>query len=129
MRCISTILLCMILFGYLTAGSLGAACDVNADGSVNALDLQVLINAILEGLTAGSYDVNQDGAVNALDLQTLANVVLGTRTCPGSASGKPPQLAGCQIFPADNPWNRDISSDPVDPNSNNYIAHMNGNTK
>ncbi|MFN8005508.1 MAG: hypothetical protein U0V70_00475 [Terriglobia bacterium] len=32
-------------------------------------------------------------------------------------------------FSIDNPWNRDISSDPVDPNSANYIAHMNGNTK
>jgi hypothetical protein len=33
------------------------------------------------------------------------------------------------VFPADNPWNRDISNDPVDPNSNNYIANMNGATK
>jgi hypothetical protein len=129
MRRISTILLCMILLGSLTAGSLAAACDVNADGSVNALDLQILINAILGALTAGNYDVNQDGTVNALDLQTLANVVLGTGTCPGSVNSNPPQLAGCQIFPADNAWNRDISSDPVDANSNNYIAHMNGNTK
>ena len=29
---------------------------------------------------------------------------------------------------ADNSWNRDISGDPVDLNSANYIAHMNGNT-
>lgn len=37
-------------------------------------------------------------------------------------------LANCSIFPSDNPWNRDISQDPVDPNSDDYIAHMNGNS-
>lgn len=43
--------------------------------------------------------------------------------------GSSPQISGCPVFPADNPWNRDISNDPVDSNSNNYIAHMNGNSK
>jgi hypothetical protein len=28
---------------------------------------------------------------------------------------------GCAVFPADNPWNRDVSKDALDPNSNNYI--------
>ncbi len=41
----------------------------------------------------------------------------------------PPQISGCTVFPFDNPWNRDISNDPVDPNSSNYIATMNGATK
>jgi len=36
-----------------------------------------------------------------------------------------PVIAGCQVFPPDNPWNRDISDDPVDPNSANYIASIN----
>jgi hypothetical protein len=40
-----------------------------------------------------------------------------------------PTIAGCTVFPADNDWNRDVSHDPVDPNSANYIAHMNGGTK
>ena len=31
-------------------------------------------------------------------------------------------LHGKQLFPADNAWNQDISSDPVDPNSDNIIA-------
>ena len=33
-------------------------------------------------------------------------------------------IQGCQIYPADNAWNRDVSADPVDPNSDNYIAHI-----
>ncbi len=41
----------------------------------------------------------------------------------------PPQISGCRIFPEDNPWNLDVSGYPVDLNSDNYIAHMNGLTK
>lgn len=37
-------------------------------------------------------------------------------------------LAGCPQFPADNPWNRDVSSDLVDANSNNYIASIGAST-
>ncbi len=36
-----------------------------------------------------------------------------------------PMIAGCQVFPADNPWNRDISQDGVDANSAAYIASIN----
>jgi len=32
------------------------------------------------------------------------------------------------VFPADNPWNTDISSAPVDPNSATYLAAMNAST-
>jgi hypothetical protein len=33
------------------------------------------------------------------------------------------------VFPADNPWNRDVSRDPVDPRSDATIAAMNGATR
>ena len=36
----------------------------------------------------------------------------------------PPVVGGCQIFPADNAWNRDISGEEVDPMSSTYIKHM-----
>lgn len=38
-----------------------------------------------------------------------------------------PVVAGCAIFPADNPWNADVSTYPVDPRSDAYIAAMPGN--
>lgn len=38
-----------------------------------------------------------------------------------------PVVGGCAIFPANNPWNTDISQYPVDPNSGNYIASIPGN--
>ncbi len=43
----------------------------------------------------------------------------------GSVGGAP----GCTVFPADNPWNQDISGVAVDPMSDAYMAHMNGSTK
>ena len=54
-----------------------------------------------------------------------------------SANGKAPLLlipkpenSECSIFPADNPWNQDVSAFPVHPNSNAYIASigLNGRT-
>lgn len=38
-----------------------------------------------------------------------------------------PVIGPCQVFPLDNPWNTDISSAPVHPNSVNYIANINAN--
>lgn len=35
-----------------------------------------------------------------------------------------PRIAGCQMFPADNIWNYNISNLPVNSNSVNYIASM-----
>jgi hypothetical protein len=49
---------------------------------------------------------------------------------PGPTGGIPPiggarpRIGGCDIFPADNAWNRDLSGDPVDPASDALIASM-----
>jgi hypothetical protein len=49
---------------------------------------------------------------------------------PASTTGSArlPTVAGCQVFPADNPWNRDVSGDPVDPRSDAYIASIGAST-
>jgi hypothetical protein len=46
----------------------------------------------------------------------------GLNTTPAPGTGA--SLAGKQVFPADNPWNTDISSQPVDPNSVALIASI-----
>jgi len=55
--------------------------DLNADGGVNALDLQLEVNVILGTETNSTIraraDLNGDGSANALDLQRLVNLVLG----------------------------------------------------
>ena len=45
--------------------------------------------------------------------------------CAPTVFADPPTLGGCQIFPADNPWNTDISNAAVHPNSKNYIKYIN----
>jgi hypothetical protein len=39
-----------------------------------------------------------------------------------------PTIAGCAIFPADNPWNTDVSGYPLDPNGVTYLANMSPST-
>jgi hypothetical protein len=41
-----------------------------------------------------------------------------------AASGDVATIAGCAVFPPDNPWNRDVSRDAVDPRSDAYIASI-----
>jgi hypothetical protein len=35
-----------------------------------------------------------------------------------------PTIAGCPLFPPDNPWRRDISRDPLDPHSAAWVASV-----
>ena len=39
-----------------------------------------------------------------------------------------PSIAGCAIFPADNPWNLDISGYPLHSNSATYLSNMSSST-
>src|SRR3954468_3085859 len=42
----------------------------------------------------------------------------------GSSADSAPTLGGCPMFPASNEWNRDVSGDPVDARSADYLAFM-----
>ncbi len=42
----------------------------------------------------------------------------------GSSSANVGTIGGCAIFPADNPWNQDISAASLHPDSATYIANM-----
>jgi hypothetical protein len=56
-----------------------------------------------------------------------------TTTAPsGGGWAQNGSLGSCTVFPADNPWNRDVSGLPADANSGNYltaIAGLGGNQK
>ena len=51
--------------------------DVNADGEVNALDIQAVINAALGLEIEGIADTDGDGKVDAIDVQMVINAGLG----------------------------------------------------
>ena len=51
--------------------------DVNQDGRVDAIDVQMVINGALSGAKADSRkDINRDGKVNAIDVQLVINAAL-----------------------------------------------------
>jgi hypothetical protein len=56
--------------------------DVNADGSIDVLDIVVVVNIILEIYDPSddefsAADMNSDGVVDVLDIVTLVNAILG----------------------------------------------------
>lgn len=65
---------------------------------------------------------------NATSTSSSPNPNTANNGNPGGNTGvnaHPPALgANCSVFPGDNPWNRDVSADPVDANSDDYIAFI-----
>jgi hypothetical protein len=49
-------------------------------------------------------------------------------TAGTAGQGSVPTIAGCNIFPADNPWNTDISAYLLNPNSATYLNNMSPST-
>jgi len=80
---------------------------------------------------AGSFHVK---AVSAADTtkSALAPVTVSIQppagACNGAALGNGASLQGFTPFPADNAWNRDVSSEPVEPNSAAIIAFIGAGT-
>ena len=58
----------------------GSACDLlgdsNNDGTLNILDVVLLVNVILGGSDADCADINGDGTLNILDVVLLVNIIL-----------------------------------------------------
>ena len=55
----------------------GTPGDINGDGVVNAVDVQLVINAALGIEGEFNADINGDGVVNAVDVQLVINAALG----------------------------------------------------
>ena len=53
------------------------SCDVNGDGEINIIDVNVIIDIIFGGSTRMKGDVNGDGEVNISDVNKVINVILG----------------------------------------------------
>ena len=51
--------------------------DINGDGHVNAVDIQLVVNAALGLPIDFDADVNEDGQVSAVDVQLVVNAALG----------------------------------------------------
>ena len=67
--------------------------------------------------------------MSRLQSSLLAALVLGAlallgSVVPASGTTASPSVGGCQIFPANNWWNRDVSRLPVDRRSATWLSHM-----
>ena len=60
--------------------------------------------------------------------QSLSDQGAPAQSCSGMSLGRGASLHGFVPFPADNAWNQDISSVPVDPNSTAIINFIGGST-
>lgn len=67
--------------------------------------------------------VSRAGAVAALSTVLAAGAAAAAVAGAGGPTGVP-SLAGCPIFPADNPWNRRVDRLPVAPDSNAIVASI-----
>ena len=63
---------------FQSESCLNALGDINQDGSVNILDVIVLVNYILDSESSQSdlLDINSDGNINILDVIQLVNIIL-----------------------------------------------------
>jgi hypothetical protein len=54
-----------------------ATCDLNDDGLVNAVDVQLVVNAALGLRACGAGDLNGDGVCDSTDIQRIVRAALG----------------------------------------------------
>lgn len=81
--------------------------------------LRVCAGALLLVITLAGGAAQGEAAVEVEAARTLERVYLPLVVKPGEP---PPQVAGCDVFPADNIWNTRVDGLPVHPNSEAYIA-------
>jgi hypothetical protein len=104
--------------------------DVNSDGHVDLSDA-ILCLQVVSGLLQDSInlagDVNGDGKIGMAEaiyaLRKTAGIVL-LDACAEASLGAGASLNGYRPFPADNPWNQDVSQSQIDPNSSAIISFI-----
>ena len=102
--------------GTTTNGPSGTGGQVSSPGGTNSSG----------GAGSGGTTGGNTGAANSSGGAGSGGAAGGTTTTP--IPGNAPTVAGCNIFPADNPWNTDISAYALDPNGATYLANMSPTT-
>jgi hypothetical protein len=51
--------------------------DVDGSGTLDAVDIQLVINTVLQGGDVANADINADGSIDAVDVQIAINAALG----------------------------------------------------
>lgn len=90
-----------------------AACGCTASGNGPIADSSVSMDTADSSESAGA---NTAGGTNP----EAGAAAEGSGTT-ASAPAPGPSLAGCALFPTDNPWNTDVSEYPLHPDSDRFI--------
>lgn len=86
-KLLQSLVLLLAALAVPLAANAGAA-DVNGDGEVSIADINVIINAILNGTAADGADVNGDGEVTLADINAVVSAILdGTTPTPPPGPG------------------------------------------
>ena len=103
-----------------------AAAPVDAGGAAVPVDAGLDAGAQVAPPDAGSAAADAGAPVvdaGTLDAGTLVDA--GTPADAGTiTAAAQPTLGGCPMFPLSSDWNRDVSADPVDAHSGDYLAFM-----
>jgi hypothetical protein len=60
-----------------TASAQAASCDLNGDGVINSLDVQIVVNAATGLVSCGAGDLDGNGKCDVVDVQRLISAALG----------------------------------------------------
>ena len=82
----------------------------------------VLLGCSTETSPGGSGGAGAQGGIGS------GGALASGGTAGTAGPGGEPTISGCNIFPADNPWNTDISTYPLNANSASYLANMSSST-
>ncbi len=112
----------MLLVASMVALLIGCASKIPDKSTSTTVPEQTIPTEIIPTDTSPGTSENIDQAKSPVpSVSTEKTPTAGTTTILTSTI---PRIGNCQIFPADNPWNTDISKYPINSNSTNYIASI-----
>lgn len=76
------------------------------------------------GTFAPSLSAPTDAGVPPVNATDAGAPPAGDVSADAGVQPAGPSLAGCPMFPLENEWNRDISAEPADAHSADYLAYM-----
>jgi hypothetical protein len=68
---------------FVIPASIGGSCDLNGDGVVNVVDVQLTIDQVLGIFPCTTADLQHSGQCNVVDVQRVVNAALGGKCVTG----------------------------------------------
>ena len=121
-----------LLASFIGAGQLAAGCssgEIGANNQGTAGTTGGAGTTGAAGATGASGATGRGGATGASGATGRGGATGAAGASGGGTSGGTPSgggtVSGCRIFPADNPWNQDVSGPALHAMNATFIANMN----